>query len=88
MAITTQAEQTNDRQVSIKIRIVLTVLLFVLNVIIIVVLKQKYPTLGYAVSLFMGVITGYLIMPASPRFRIILLIAAILAVSHFMLVPY
>jgi hypothetical protein len=87
VAIMMQAKQTGGKSEHIIMRLALMGLLFMLNAFNIVNLKELNPPLGYAVSLFIGMITGYLILPAA-RFWIILLIAAILAVSHFMLVPY
>ena len=63
------------------------ILLVVPWVIIDVVLKRTDPSLVYASGLFLGTISGYLLSPGKPKIWVIVIIAAALAMSHFIFVP-
>jgi hypothetical protein len=70
-------------------RIILIVLLAILDGVNISLFKIENPRFVYVIGLFIGIITGYLIsLPRAPRFWVIFLIASILAMGHFVLVPY
>jgi hypothetical protein len=57
-------------------------------VVLDMVLKKTDPSLGYSVGLFLGIMSGYLLSPKPPRLWVMLLIASLLAVSHFVFVPH
>jgi len=84
----TKPEQTPDTQKYSITKAVVGILLVVPWVIIDMVLKKTDPSLGYASGMFLGVIAGYLLSPGTPRVWVILLIAAVIAISHFVLVPH
>jgi hypothetical protein len=66
---------------------VVGLLLVVPWVIIDIVLKQTDPSLVYAWGMFLGTTAGYLLSPGKPKIWVIVVIAALLAVSHFLIVP-
>lgn len=79
--------QASDAQKYSIAKAVVGILLVVPWAIIDVVLKRTDPSLVYASGLFLGTTAGYLLSPGKPKIWIIVLIAAVLAMSHFIFVP-
>ena len=71
-----------------KAKAVIGILLVIPWVILDMVLKKTDPSLGYAFGLFLGTIAGYLLAPGKPHTWVIVVLAATLAVTHFVFVPY
>ena len=63
------------------------ILLVVPWAIIDIVLKKTDPSLVYSSGIFLGTVTGYLLLPGKPRIWVIVVIAAALAMSHFIFMP-
>lgn len=84
----TQTAQTGDKPKYSATKILIMVFLFVPWIFIDVLLKKHDPSLGYALGIFIGVVSGYLLSPGSPKIWVIALLAAVLAINHYVFVPY
>jgi len=81
------SEPKGEREKYSTARALLGIALIVPWVVIDMVLKKQDPSLGYAAGLFLGVMSGNLLSPRPPRLWVIVLLGAVLAISHFVFVP-
>jgi multisubunit Na+/H+ antiporter MnhE subunit len=84
--IMSNPEQENNQKYS-GAKALVGISLVVPWVVIDMVLKKQDPSLGYSFGIFLGFLTSYLLGPQPERLWVMVLVAAALAVSHFLLAP-
>jgi uncharacterized membrane protein YgaE (UPF0421/DUF939 family) len=82
------AIESDGRPKYSKVKAIIGVALVVPWIIGDMVLRKTDASLGYSFGLFIGFVSGYLLSPQPPRLWVMLLIAVVLAVSHFVFVPH
>lgn len=77
--------QTKGQPKYLSVNAILGILLISPWVVVDMVLKKHEPSLGYVSGMFVGVAACY-ILSERPKFSILLMLAAILTINHFVFV--